>query len=69
MLPKLPKLVIGEGAGLHFIRPKLARAGARGQIDDGALQSDHVLFVRVADHRHDQPVFQSATAIPRLMSR
>ena len=48
----------GERAALHFVGLELARAGARGQIDDGALQAQHVLLVGVADHRHDQAVFQ-----------
>ncbi len=48
----------GERSALHFVGLELARAGARGQVHDGALQADHVLLVGIADHRDDQPVLE-----------
>src|SRR5439155_5298685 len=48
----------GKCPALDFIRLKLARTGAGGQIDDGALQPEHVLLVRLADDRHDEAVLQ-----------
>ena len=48
----------GEGAALHFVGLELAGARAGGEVDDGALQTGHVLLVGTADHGDDQAVFQ-----------
>src|SRR5579863_7275113 len=48
----------GECPTLYFIRLQLARTRASGEIDDGTLQTQHVLLVGIANHRHDQSILQ-----------
>src|SRR5687768_15450979 len=53
-----PGIGDGESSALHFIGIQLLRSGAAGQIVDAAAQPEQVLFIRLADHRHDQPVVE-----------
>ena len=53
--PKMPGIRDRERAALHFVRLELLRPRARGEILDAAAEPEHVLLVRVADDRHDQP--------------
>ena len=57
-LPKLPKLVMENVPPVHLVRLELPGAGARGEIDDRALQPDDVLLVRVANHGNDQAALE-----------
>src|SRR6476646_954514 len=57
ILPKLPKFVIENvppctSSGFN------CRARASRQIDNRSLQTSHILFVGIADHRHDQAAFE-----------
>ncbi len=49
----------GERAALDFVGLQLLGAGARCEIDDGALQAEHVLLIGVADHGNDESAFES----------
>ncbi len=66
-LPKLPKLVMENVPPGHFVGLELARAGARGQVDDGALQAQHGLLVGERITGTIRPP-SSATAMPILIS-
>jgi hypothetical protein len=49
----------GECPADYFVGLELAGAGARGEVDDGALQAEDVLLVGGADDGDDEAVFES----------
>ena len=47
-----------DGAAVHFVGAELLRAGAIGDVLDGAGDAEQALLGGVLDHGHDEPVVE-----------